>query len=176
MYSSISVEITYGCNISPTTMSFPLWHDIYMYILVYDYIFFHYRCCDYLCVLMPSFCHFVNILVFQGVAVGLLAGSALGLLLNDPSAMIQFVAPPTSSCSNRLPVGVRYYYGGVLCIDCSFCFFRTIFGNFALVRPSHLRMLHPVAHSSLQAVCPDRFVDHFYVSVHVDMSYFSSYV
>ena len=33
---------------------------IYMYILEYDDIYFHYRCCDYLCVLMPSFCHFVN--------------------------------------------------------------------------------------------------------------------
>ena len=117
---------------------------------------------------------FVILLIFLSsrvflLAVGLPAGSALGLLLDDPSAMIQFVAPPTSSCSNRLPVGVRYYYGGVLCIDCSFCFFRTMCGNFALVRPSHLRMMHQVAPSSFQAVCPDRFVGYFYVSEQVDI-------
>ena len=69
MYSSISVEITYGCGISPTTMSFPL-GMIYEYIYWYMILYFHYRCCDYLCVLMPSFCHFVNVLVFQGVPVG----------------------------------------------------------------------------------------------------------
>ena len=112
---------------------------------------------------------FVILLIFLSsrvflLAVGLPTGSGLALLLDELSAIIQFVAPPTSSCSNRLPVGVRYYYGGVLCINCSFCFFRNMCGNFALVRPSHLRMMHQVAHSSLRAVCPDRFVEHFYVS------------
>ena len=149
---------------------------IYEYIYWYMILYFHYRCCDYLCVLMPSFCQFVNILVFQGVAVGLLAGSALGLLLNDPSAMIQFVAPPTSSCSNRLPVGVRYYYGGVLCIDCSFCFFRTMCGNFGLVRQSHWGwcIKSHIPHFKLCAQIG--LLNIFYVSEHMDISYFSSYV
>ena len=63
------------------------------------------------------------LLVFQGVPVGLPAGSAKGFLLIDSSAMIQSVAPPTSSCSGQLPVGVWYYFGGVLCID-FFLFFQ----------------------------------------------------
>ena len=82
------------------------------------------------------------LLVFQGVPVGLPAGSAMGLLTLDPSVMNQSVAPPTSSCSGQLPVGVRYYFEGVLCIDCSFCFsFRTMYVNFAMVRPSRLWMM-----------------------------------
>ena len=86
------------------------------------------------------------LLVFQGVPVDLPAGSAVGLLTLDPSAMNQSVAPPTSSCSGLLPVGVWYYYGGVLCIDCSFCFFRTMYVNFPMVRPSRLwMMMHRVA-------------------------------